>query len=285
MHHLACLIKTYQKLIFFNLIPKPKSNNSLLLTEDKKALKKSTKFKNKVRFCLDEEETSSNGTNKDNIEDANQIKFAEPKQSEIVILETQSKEEKVEDSNYDKFDLIKNTLEDKKSLINTLIAAKGNLKSKLPDSKATTANDILDEYYSIQDEDCKTTKHADISILRVFLENQTIKSFRYDKNTCVRDVLNCLKDKLNIKFIEYFGLVVKLNIENYVSKFIPLDETRPLYRICDVFSDVEENLNDSNYQCMFRFMFIPSNYNFLIQNDENSFNYLYEQVRNNLLYK
>ena len=138
-------------------------------------MKKSTKFKNKVRFCLDEEKTSSNGTNKDNIEDANQIKLAEPKQSESVILETQSIEEKVEDSNYDKFDLIKNTLEDKKSLINTLIASKGNLKSKLPDSKAPASNDIIDEYYSIQDEDCKTTKNSDISILRVFLENQTIK--------------------------------------------------------------------------------------------------------------
>ncbi len=244
-------------------------------------MKKSNKFKNKVRFCLEEEETSSNRTNKDNIEDTNQIKFAETKQSESIILETQSKQEEIEDSNYDKFDLIKNTLEDKKSLINTLIASKSNFKSKLPDSRA---NDIIDEYYSIQDEDCKTTKSSDISVLRVFLENQTIKSFRYDKNTCVRDVLNCLKDKLKIKFIEYFGLVVKLNVENYVSKFIPLDETRPLYRICDVFSDVEENLNDSNYQCMFRFMFIPSNYNFLIQNDENSFNYLYEQVRNNLLF-
>jgi hypothetical protein len=230
---------------------------------------------------LDEKENSSSEANKENAESESKMKATELiNQPENVakIHENQSSDQIIPDSKPNKFDLITNSLENKKSLINTLIASKTNLKSKTQES-IINANGNVDEYYSIQDDENKNSTNTEISILRVFLENQTIKSFKYDKNTCVRDVLSCLKDKLNIKFIEYFGLVIKLNIDNYVSKFIPLDESRPLYKICDVFNDVEETLNETNYQCLFRFMFIPSNYNFLIQNDENSFNYLYEQVR------
>jgi hypothetical protein len=232
-----------------------------------------------VRFCLDEKENSSSEANKENAESENKVKATELNQPEnVTVQENKSSNEIILDSKSNKFDLITNSLENKKSLINTLIASKPNFKSKTQES-IVNANGIVDEYYSIQDDENKNNTNTEISVLRVFLENQTIKSFKYDKNTCVRDVLSCLKDKLNIKFIEYFGLVIKLNIDNYVSKFIPLDESRPLYKICDVFNDVEETLNETNYQCLFRFMFIPSNYNFLIQNDENSFNYLYEQVR------
>ncbi len=121
------------------------------------------------------------------------------------------------------------------------------------------------------------------NILKVHLENQTIKSFKYDQNTTVKDVLNCLKEKLNLNFIEYFGLCIRLNNEKYISKYILLDETRPLYKLNElVYSvtsfDTNNDHTNLSYQCLFRFIFTPSSYQFLMRNDENSFSYLYEQV-------
>ena len=112
-----------------------------------------------------------------------------------------------------------------------MIATRVNKKSReINQNKLKLINEKthtnLDEHYSIQENDDNknssnnNNNNSESCVLRVFLENQTIKSFKYDKNTCVRDVLVCLRDKLNIKFIEYFGLVVKLNNENFVSKFI-----------------------------------------------------------------
>lgn len=49
-------------------------------------------------------------------------------------------------------------------------------------------------------------------ILKVYLENQTTKSFVYDSNTQIHDVLQLIKDKLNIKIIEYFGLCITLAV-------------------------------------------------------------------------
>ncbi len=63
---------------------------------------------------------------------------------------------------------------------------------------------------------------SDSLILKVFMENQGVKSFKYDKNTCVRDVLNCLREKLDINFQDCYGLVVKLNDQNCVSSFVLL---------------------------------------------------------------
>ena len=155
-----------------------------------------------------------------------------------------------------------------------------------------------------------------IQILKVHLENNTVKSFKFDKNTCVRDVLASLNCKLNINLIEYFGLVVKLNGENSISKLIFLDENLHLYKInqiygckkqsksllanCDELNEEidddetasETNIrsSDNGYDCLFRFIFIPSNYENLLAFDPNAFNYLYEQVKiflmiNNFLFK
>ena len=278
---------------------KPKSNNSLLLTEDKKALKKTLQCKNKVRFCLDENTNTESTVDKEATLPRVENKEILHREMQFKLSNDDLKGGSIRSSTNDantkskQFDQITNSLETKKTMINTFIASKASLKTKTPSENLTStseSNKNNNEYSSIQDDD----KSSNVCILRVFLENQTIKSFKYDKSTCVRDVLNCLKEKLNLKFIEYFGLVVKMNSENFVSKFITLDETRPLCKISDVFSNSNTNssssttqeaiVDESQYQCMFRFMFIPSNYNFLILNDENSFNYLYEQVWLHLKY-
>ena len=262
-----------------------------MLTEDKKALKKNIKYKNKVRFCLDENEKKS--SNLVNIQSKNENLLAVDAKEPHKEMQFKSHDkmtpniskENDEIVKLKKFDLITNSLESKKTLINTFIASKAILNPKISinDPKKVTPTDNNNEYCSIQDEKTEISSSNE-SILRVFLENQTIKSFKYDKNTCVRDVLNCLKEKLNIKCIEYFGLVLKLNSENFVSKFITLDETRPLCKISEIFTGSEvTNLDESNYQCLFRFMFVPTSYSFLIHNDESSFNYLYEQSCNDVV--
>ncbi|XP_077867220.1 uncharacterized protein LOC102806711 [Saccoglossus kowalevskii] len=63
------------------------------------------------------------------------------------------------------------------------------------------------------EEDAKIGKDSSLfnlpGVLKVYLENQQTKSFKYDSKTLVRDVLNILQEKLDIKCMEYFSLLVK----------------------------------------------------------------------------
>jgi len=113
------------------------------------------------------------------------------------------------------------------------------------------------------------------SILKVYMENKCFKTFKYDNTTCVRDVLNCLRDKLDINSQNCYGLVLKLNDQNCVSSLVLLEENRHLYTIKELYGGRQ----NSSYQCMLRFLFVPSNFDDLIYSDVNSFNYLYEQVK------
>jgi hypothetical protein len=198
----------------------------------------------------------------------------------------------IDDKYESKFDAISRSLINKKELMNKLIA----ISSNNTDSYYESIN-ILDENRnhgtsrrsnkksSSLDRQKQHQSENNANILKVHLENQTIKSFKYDQNTTVKDVLNCLKEKLNLNFIEYFGLCIRVNNEKYISKYILLDETRPLYKLNEVVYsvtsfDTNNNSDQTNttYQCLFRFIFTPSSYQFLMKYDENSFNYLYEQV-------
>ena len=185
-----------------------------MLTEDKKAIKKNSKNKNKVRFCFDDE-------------------------AKKVTTEINSIEDEVE--------------------------IDADTQQKTNDQSPLNIESSVDQ---------STTDH----ILKVYLENQGVKSFKYDSNTCVRDVLICLKEKLFLNFIEYFGLVIRSNEKNCVSNFVLLEETRHLHNIREQFGHEE-----ASFQCMLRFVFVPANFEALIQNDENAFNYLYEQSCNDVL--
>ena len=130
-----------------------------------------------------------------------------------------------------------------------------------------------------------------LMILKVHMENNRgFKSFKYDRSTCVRDVLNCLKEKLAVNFVDCYGLVIKSSGQNCVSSFVLLEETRHLYTIREQYGkwhdgddddddDVDDDGGDANFQCLLRFIFVPSSYDNLVYNDENSFDYLYEQVK------
>lgn len=47
------------------------------------------------------------------------------------------------------------------------------------------------------------------NVLKVFLENGQTKSFKYDANTTVQDVITSLQSKLCLRAIEHFSLVLE----------------------------------------------------------------------------
>ena len=212
----------------------------MLLTEDKKAIKKKHNSKNKVRFKLEKSLQSScsesNYNQLSDVDDSNELilRISEKKQSSIDSDSSQSLEkcgeilfESIQRDDY--FD-------------------------------AMGANQYLKNRTFIEQKNY---------ILHVILENKTVKSFKYDFNTCVRDVLSCLKEKLDLKQIEHFGLVLKLKQHKYAANYIILDETYHLYKI-------EEKHKD--FECLLRFLFIPVSFENLLFKDLNSFNYLFIQV-------
>jgi hypothetical protein len=197
---------------------KPISESSVLLTEQKKATKKKKKNLNKVRFQLENNETSSfDGTNDDDFE---------------------SDETKDMDNEFD-------------------------------DAKQETIHDTPVDYMVSSSNTLENSK----SIFKVYLENNMIKSFKYDGNTTVKDVLGCLKNKLKLKYIDYFGICLKLNnnLNSLSSRnLVFFDETRLLLEIVNEYENCEYYL---------RFLFVPVNLEILLYKDMHSFHYLYEQVR------
>lgn len=171
--------------------------------------------------------------------------------------------------------------EDKKALKKEI---NSNKKIKVRFRLEGNAKEIIESNEEILNEESidKETIKIDLNlensecILKVNLENQNVKSFKYDQNTTVKDVLQCLKEKLSIKTIDYFGIVVRLpNEYDCVSKYILIDEMQYLFTLREKFG--------KNFICMLRFVFIPSNYRDLIANDMNAFKYLYEQSVNDVL--
>lgn len=68
------------------------------------------------------------------------------------------------------------------------------------------------------------------NVLKVFLENGQTKSFKYDSSTTVRDVVESLQQKLCIKAVEHFSLVVEHVKSLRRNKLTLLDPQEPLAR-------------------------------------------------------
>lgn len=314
---------------------KPKSNNSLLLTEDKKAFKKSTQYnKNKVRFRFENDQPFSDSELNNNEASENEAPYAKELQlpknysSHEELVENMSAPEAGQTLNsYNEFEIpyfqaysiyqdpsallskdklnaimsesathefSANSSIAIKTLLTTIMSANPNLDKEEsstdpePDEPGS-GNEYPFGFIGESNRSYQLTSSQDYqamvanslaavdeegasSILKVYLENKVVKSFKYDKNTCVRDVLACLKEKLDIKLIDYFGLVVKLYDDCSISKFVLLEETRQLHQIKQAFG------NDNDFKCLFRFIFVPCNFEMLIYHDHNAFSYLYEQV-------
>ncbi|XP_076858066.1 FERM and PDZ domain-containing protein 4 isoform X2 [Brachyhypopomus gauderio] len=108
------------------------------------------------------------------------------------------------------------------------------------------------------------------NVLKVYLENGQTKSFRFDSNTSIKDVLLTLQEKLSIKSIEHFSLVLEQKMESSGTKLVLLHEQEML-------TQVTQRPGSHKMKCLFRIAFVPKDPVDLLRRDPVAFEYLYVQ--------
>ncbi|CAI5796883.1 FERM and PDZ domain-containing protein 1 isoform X1 [Podarcis lilfordi] len=112
------------------------------------------------------------------------------------------------------------------------------------------------------------------NVLKVYLENGQTKAFKFDSSTTVKDIILTLKEKLSIRSIGYFALVLE---EQYnVLKMYLLHED-------ELIGQVVQRKESHDYRCLFRVCFIPRDPLDLLQQDPVAFEYLYLQSCSDVL--
>ncbi|XP_062856451.1 FERM and PDZ domain-containing protein 3 [Trichomycterus rosablanca] len=114
------------------------------------------------------------------------------------------------------------------------------------------------------------------NVLKVFLENGQIKSFTFDSRTTVRDVMSSLQDRLSLRYIEHFALVLESGGLEHNQKLHLLQENQPL-------SHVVHRTYFQGMRCLFRICFFPKDPADLLRRDPAAFEYLYIQSRNDVI--
>ncbi|CAL8264005.1 unnamed protein product [Lota lota] len=106
------------------------------------------------------------------------------------------------------------------------------------------------------------------NVLKVYLENGQTKAFKFDNTTTVKDIILTLKDKLSIRAIEYFALVLEQQYS--ITKLLLLQED-------ELIQKVVQKKDSHDYRCLFRVSFIPRDPSDLLQDDPSAFEYLFHQ--------
>ncbi|XP_051716761.1 FERM and PDZ domain-containing protein 3 isoform X2 [Ctenopharyngodon idella] len=114
------------------------------------------------------------------------------------------------------------------------------------------------------------------NVLKVFLENGQIKSFTFDSRTTVRDVISSLQDRLSLRYIEHFALVLESGGLAQNQRLHLLQENQPL-------SHVVHRTYFQGMKCLFRICFFPKDPADLLRRDPAAFEYLYIQSRNDVI--
>eukprot|EP00063_Salmo_salar_P093813 XP_014068648.1 PREDICTED: FERM and PDZ domain-containing protein 3-like isoform X4 [Salmo salar] len=114
------------------------------------------------------------------------------------------------------------------------------------------------------------------NVLKVFLENGQIKSFTFDSRTTVRDVISSLQDRLSLRYIEHFALVLESGGLDQNQRLHLLQENQPL-------SHVVHRTYFQGMKCLFRICFFPKDPADLLRRDPAAFEYLYIQSRNDVI--
>uniref|UniRef100_A0A3Q3WJX0 Uncharacterized protein n=1 Tax=Mola mola TaxID=94237 RepID=A0A3Q3WJX0_MOLML len=114
------------------------------------------------------------------------------------------------------------------------------------------------------------------NVLKVYLENGQTKSFRFDSSTSIKDVILTLQEKLSIKCIEHFSLVLEQRTQGSGSKLLLLHEQEML-------SQVTQRPGSDKMKCFFRVTFIPRDPVELLRRDAVAFEYLYVQSCNDVV--
>ncbi|XP_070616199.1 FERM and PDZ domain-containing protein 3 isoform X1 [Erythrolamprus reginae] len=114
------------------------------------------------------------------------------------------------------------------------------------------------------------------NVLKVFLENGQIKSFTFDGRTTVKDVMTTLQDRLSLRQIEHFSLVLEYSSPEQSHKFLLLQDKQPL-------AHVVQRTHYQGMRCLFRVSFFPKDPLELLRRDPAAFEYLYIQSRNDVI--
>ncbi|XP_074864105.1 FERM and PDZ domain-containing protein 3 isoform X2 [Carettochelys insculpta] len=114
------------------------------------------------------------------------------------------------------------------------------------------------------------------NVLKVFLENGQIKSFTFDGRTTVKDVMVTLQDRLSLRHIEHFALVLEYSSPEQSHKFLLLQDKQPL-------AHVVQRTHYQGMRCLFRVSFFPKDPLELLHRDPAAFEYLYIQSRNDVI--
>ncbi|XP_036381270.1 FERM and PDZ domain-containing protein 3-like [Megalops cyprinoides] len=114
------------------------------------------------------------------------------------------------------------------------------------------------------------------NVLKVFLENGQIKSFTFDSRTTVRDVISSLQDRLSLRYIEHFALVLESGRLYQNHRLHLLQESQPLYHVV-------QKTYFQGMKCLFRICFFPKDPADLLRRDPAAFEYLYIQSRNDVI--
>ncbi|KAG5833189.1 hypothetical protein ANANG_G00273230 [Anguilla anguilla] len=114
------------------------------------------------------------------------------------------------------------------------------------------------------------------NVLKVYLENGQTKSFRFDSSTSIKDVILTLQEKLSIKCIEHFSLLLEQRTEGSASKLLLLHEQEML-------SQVTQRPGSHKMKCFFRMSFVPKDPIDLLRRDVVAFEYLYVQSCNDVV--
>ncbi|XP_051790378.1 FERM and PDZ domain-containing protein 3 isoform X3 [Erpetoichthys calabaricus] len=114
------------------------------------------------------------------------------------------------------------------------------------------------------------------NVLKVFLENGQIKSFTFDSRTTVKDVMVSLQDRLSLRYIEHFALVLEFGGSDQNHRLHILQDSQPL-------THVVQRTYFQGMKCLFRICFFPKDPADLLRRDPAAFEYLYIQSRNDVI--
>ncbi|NWI58654.1 FRPD1 protein, partial [Calyptomena viridis] len=114
------------------------------------------------------------------------------------------------------------------------------------------------------------------NVLKVYLENGQTKAFRFERSTTVKDIVLTLQEKLSIRSIAHFALVLE---EQYnLAKIHLLHEE-------ELIEQVVQKRESHDYRCLFRVCFVPKDPLDLLQEDPVAFEYLYLQSCSDVLHE
>ena len=268
----------------------------MLLTEDKKAAR--SKTGKAVRFRLDVVEAAEESVGSDLVETVADASLFEEASDNSAEQDQRGVNDDENETNLTQTDdtmmMTVSTIHDSfesdvcvcltkgKSLLRSYLA--GRLLSSTGDFECDNDQDEPSVYQPIGwhmslpptvSQDGEMVEAA-ADVLNVILASRESITFKFDRETRVRDVLRALKSCLRIRFIEHFGLAVQTN-ESVATRYALLDETRHVHTLAERYG--------VDCRCYLRFVFVPASYTLLVADDPTSLDYLYEQCANDAVFE